>query len=84
MATRPTPRRTPKYRLHKVSGRAIVQIQGRRIYWGKSGSAASHERYRQLVSEFLAAENVPDDLAQRRTAEGYRGPADITVVELAA
>jgi len=26
---------TPKYRLHKASGQALVQLNGRRIYLGK-------------------------------------------------
>jgi len=29
--------RVPKYRLHKASGQALVQIDGRRIYLGKHG-----------------------------------------------
>ena len=29
--------RIPKYRLHKASGQALVAINGRRIYLGKTG-----------------------------------------------
>ena len=46
--------RTPKYRLHKASGQALVQISGERIYLGKYGTEASKEKYRRLVAEFLA------------------------------
>jgi integrase len=45
--------RTPKYRLHKASGQALVQISGERIYLGKYGTEASKEKYRRLVAEFL-------------------------------
>ncbi len=46
--------RTPKYRLHKGSGQALVQINGERIYLGKYGTEESKEKYRRLVAEFLA------------------------------
>ncbi len=47
------PVRVPKYRLHKGSGQALVQINGRRIYLGKHDSPASHEKYRQIIAEWL-------------------------------
>ena len=40
------PFRTPKYRLHKGSGQALVQINGERIYLGKYGAEESKEKYR--------------------------------------
>ena len=43
--------RTPSYRLHKTSGRAVVTIDGREIYLGKYGSAESRERYGRLIAE---------------------------------
>ena len=43
----------PKYRLHKGSGQALVQVRGRRIYLGKHGSSQSKEKYRRLVAEVL-------------------------------
>ena len=53
--------RIPKYRCHKGSGQAIVQINGKRIYLGKHGSAKSKERYRQLIAEFLSKGRVATD-----------------------
>ena len=47
--------RTPKYRLHKGSGQALVQIEGQRMYLGRYGTQESKEKYRRLVAEFLAA-----------------------------
>ena len=47
--------RTPKYRLHKGSGQALVQINGERIYLGKYGSAESEEKYKRLVAEYLSS-----------------------------
>ena len=50
------PRTTnPKYRLHKATGQALVQINGKRHYLGKHGTKASRELYHRLVAEALAA-----------------------------
>ena len=45
----------PAYRHHKGSGQALVYINGARRYLGKYDSEKSHERYRRLVAELLAA-----------------------------
>ncbi len=51
---------TPKYRLHKTSGRACVEIAGR-IHWlGEHGSPESLEKYHRLVAEHLAHGELPD------------------------
>ena len=52
-------RRVPKYRMHKGSVQALVQIDGRRIYLGKYGSPESHEAYGRIISEWLAAKHTP-------------------------
>ena len=49
------PLRTPKYRLHKGSGQALVQINGERVYLGKYGTEESKERYRKTIAEWLAS-----------------------------
>ena len=46
--------RTPKYRHHKASGQALVQINGQRIYLGVFGSEESKEKYRRLIAEWLS------------------------------
>ncbi|MGY8767183.1 MAG: hypothetical protein ACKVH8_01965 [Pirellulales bacterium] len=46
--------RVPTYRLHKGSGQALVQINGRRIYLGVYDSPQSHEEYRRLIAEYLS------------------------------
>jgi len=56
--------RTPKYRLHKGSGQALVQINGERIYLGKYGTEESKEKYRRHVAEFLAGGIKPKADAQ--------------------
>lgn len=43
------PRGNPSYRLHKPSGQAVVTIQGRDIYLGPHGSAASHAKYAEIM-----------------------------------
>jgi integrase len=50
---------TPKYRLHKGSGQALVQINGERIYLGKHGTEESKEKYRRFVAEYLASYSKP-------------------------
>lgn len=50
--------RVPRYRLHKASGRALVEINGRKYYLGKHGTSESLERYAKLI-EFLASD--PDE-----------------------
>ena len=66
--------RAPKYRLHKGSGQALVQINGRRIYLGTYGSEQSKERYRRLVAKHLqSSEAAPPPSASA---------ADLTVNEL--
>ncbi len=51
--------RTPKYRLHKGSGQALVQINGERIYLGKFGTEESQENYRRRVAEWLTSGKNP-------------------------
>lgn len=43
--------RVPKYRLHKGSGQALVQIDGDRIFLGRHGSAESKENYQRMIAE---------------------------------
>ena len=54
--------RIPKYRLHKATGQALVQIRGKRIYLGRHGSAESRERYRQLLTQYLASPQSPQPI----------------------
>ena len=58
--------RIPKYRLHKGSGQALVQINGQRIYLGKYGSDESKEKFQRLVAEWLVSvrEQANDDKRQ--------------------
>ncbi len=50
--------RVPKYRLHKGSGQALVEIAGRRIYLGRHNSDESRERYRRLIAELMSPQQV--------------------------
>jgi hypothetical protein len=67
----------PKYRHHKGSGQAFVQVRGKRHYLGPYSSPKSKERYSRFVAE----------LAAQRTTTPIVTPTDragLTVVELAA
>lgn len=67
--------RTPKYRLHRPSGLAVVTIGGRDVYLGKHGSPESRAEYDRLIAEWL--------LGGRQNTHGPRdNPADLTVSEL--
>ena len=43
----------PNYRLHKASGQAVVELDGRTFYLGKYGSKARREEYERRVAEYL-------------------------------
>ncbi len=62
---------TPKYRLHRPSGQAVVTLNGRDFYLGPWRSTASRAEYDRLIGEWLA--------------NGRRLPiasCDLTIVEL--
>jgi integrase len=67
--------RTPSYRMHKPTGRAVVTLDGRDFYLGKFGSPESQGEYDRLVAEWLANGRT---LARRNSANG----SDISVNEL--
>jgi hypothetical protein len=46
--------RVPKYRHHKRSGQALVQIDRERIYLDVYDSPEIHEKYRRLLAEWLS------------------------------
>lgn len=63
--------RTPSYRLHKPSGKAVVTLNGHDNYLGTHGTPESRAAYDKLISAWLAngrklpqaraAEPIPDD-----------------------
>jgi integrase len=58
----------PAYRRHKASGQAVVTLNGKDIYLGRYGTAASKRRYEQLIAEWLAAgRQLPVDDQQQLT-----------------
>jgi integrase len=62
----------PKYRKHKASGQAVVNLNGRDHYLGPHGTKASKAQYDRLIAEWLKSDRqlTPN------------GGASITVVEL--
>ena len=69
--------RTPKYRLHRGSGQAVVQIDGRRLYLGKHGSEESKERYRRILGKHLTSGGGGGS-----AADDAFGEAGLTINEL--
>lgn len=67
----------PKYRLHKPSGRALVQIAGKRFYLGQHGSEESLAEYRRFVAELLSSGHAP-----ARPSEHDSANDGLTVAEL--
>ena len=59
----------PNYRLHKASGQAFVELDGRRFYLGKYESKASREEYDRRIAEYLAnGRKLPPTLAKTGTS----------------
>ena len=46
-------KRIPSYRLHKASGRAFVELNGRRHYLGPYDNDATRQAYHRLINEWL-------------------------------
>ncbi len=75
----PVSARIPKYRHHRGSGPAFVQIQGQRHYLGRHGTKKSREKYHRILAEVSASPTAIIDTAVNS------GPANgITVKEVAA
>lgn len=68
----------PKYRHHKGSGQAFVQIRGHRHYLGVWGSPKSKERYSRFVAELAVS------IAAAPAPPSATPASPITVVELCA
>lgn len=58
--------RIPKYRRHKPSGQALVEIAGRRRYLGKYNSDESREAYRRLIAELMSRRETPLEVPAAR------------------
>lgn len=63
----------PKYRKHKQSGQAIVTLNGHDYLLGPHGTKVSHNKYDQLIAEWLERGRQPISLTG----------ADLTIAELA-
>lgn len=68
------PRTFPAYpaRPHKASGQARVKIQGRHVYLGRFGTAASRAKYAALAANFAATDTAP-------APTGPNGHAHLTI-----
>lgn len=53
------PRSVPKYRKHRASGQAIVEINSRSYYLGPHNTQASHREFDRVVAEYLATGRSP-------------------------
>ncbi len=52
--------RTPKYRLHKATGQAVVTLDGRDHYLGRHNTPTSRENYLRLVGRWQLRRAAPD------------------------
>jgi integrase len=69
-------RAIPKYRKHRASGQAFVELSHRRFYLGRHGTRTSELEYDRLTGEWLRSGRL-----LRPTPEG---PGPVLIVELAA
>jgi len=59
--------RTPSYRRHKPTGRAVVTLNGRDFYLGKWDTKASRQEYDRLIGDWLArGRRLPDAEEQQQ------------------
>jgi hypothetical protein len=67
--------RTPSYRLHKPTNQAVVTLDGRDLYLGRSGSSESRAEYDRLVAEWLTN-------GRRLPVANSEGGSDLTINEM--
>jgi integrase len=72
------PLKLPKYRHYRPKNLGVVRIDGRDFYLGAYNSAASWEKYRRLVAEWLTARRVDPTATPARAPE----PPPLTVDEV--
>ncbi len=76
---------TPKYRLHKASGQAVVTLDGVDHYLGPWKSKASVAEYDRLTGEWLAngrrLSAAQSDLTVLELCNAYRKFADVYYVK---
>ena len=73
-------KKLPSYRLHKVSGNAVVTLNGRDHYLGPHDSPESVDAYKRLIAEWTTA----GPAAAAASATLSAGGADFRVCELLA
>jgi hypothetical protein len=73
-------RKLPSYRLHKVSGQAVVTLNGRDHYLGPHGSPESYEEYKRLIGEWTAVNR----LSPLDSGDGTPRCNDLRICELVA
>ncbi|MBY0587891.1 site-specific integrase [bacterium] len=66
----------PKYRLHRPTGQALVEFNGRRYYLGKHGTPESKEAYQRFVHDW--AQQQLDPAMETKT----RAPLGISINRL--
>lgn len=54
-------RKLPSYRLHRVSGHAVVTLNGRDHYLGPRGSPESVEAYKRLIGDSIKVDLETND-----------------------
>lgn len=48
------PKQTPSFRLHKASGQAFVELNGRRVYLGRHDRPETRQHYHQVLAEWMS------------------------------
>ncbi len=58
--------RIPKLSAHKATGQSFIRIDGRAIYFGKTGEPETTQKYHQFIAEWLASgcqsQNEPEHI----------------------
>jgi len=48
-------KKLPKFRIHKATGQAYVELSGQRFYLGRHDRPEAQQKYHAMVAEWLAA-----------------------------
>lgn len=73
-------KKLPSYRLHKVSGHAVVTLAGKDHYLGPHGSPESIDAYKRLIAEWTTA----GPATTAATAAASKAGSDFRICELLA
>ena len=65
--------RIPHLCAHKATGQSFIRIDGRAIYFGKTGLPETTQKYHQFIAEWMASGCQPLSESRRYVWRGFSG-----------